>query len=42
MDTLFGVALVGVWVAISVVGLTRAYVSRGPSPQKTKFKAEGL
>jgi len=42
MDTLFGIAVVGVWFAISVVGLKRAYVSRGPSPQKPKFKADGL
>jgi len=28
MDTLFGIAVVGVWVAISVVGLKRAYGSR--------------
>ena len=42
MDTLFGIAVVGVWIAISVVGLKRAYDSRGPSPQKPKFKADGL
>lgn len=29
MDTLFGIALVGVWVAIAVVALKRAYGSRG-------------
>ena len=38
MDTLFGIAVVGLWIAISVVGLKRAYVSRGPSPQKPKVK----
>ena len=38
MDTLFGIAVVGVWIAISVVGLKRAYGSRGPSPQQPKFK----
>ena len=32
MDALFGIAVVGVWIAISVVGLKRAYGSRGPSP----------
>lgn len=42
MDTLFGIAVVGVWIAISVVGLKRACASRGPSPQKPKFKADGL
>jgi hypothetical protein len=42
MDTLFGIAVVGVWIAISVAGLKRAYGSRGPSPQKAKFKADGL
>jgi hypothetical protein len=42
MDTLFGIAVVGVWIAISVVGLKRAYVSRGLSPQKPKFKADGV
>jgi hypothetical protein len=31
MDILFGIAVVGVWIAISVVGLKRAYGSRGPS-----------
>jgi len=29
MDTLLGIAVVGVWIAISVVGLKRAYGSRG-------------
>jgi len=42
MDTLFEIVVVGVWIAISVVGLKRAYVSRGPSRQKPKFKADGL
>jgi hypothetical protein len=32
MDTLFGIAVVGVWIAISVVGLRRAYRSRGRAP----------
>jgi hypothetical protein len=33
MDTLLGIAVVGVWIAISVVALKRAYDSRGPSPR---------
>jgi hypothetical protein len=33
MDTLFGIAVVGVWIAISVVALKRAYGTRGPSPK---------
>jgi hypothetical protein len=33
METLFGIAVVGVWIAISVVALKRAYGSRGPSPE---------
>lgn len=33
MDTLLGIALVGVWIAIAVVALKRAYHSRGPSPR---------
>ncbi len=41
MDTVFGIALVVLWIAISVVGLMRAYGSRGPSPQKPKLKADG-
>lgn len=36
MDTLFGIALVAGWIAISVVALKRALGSGGPSPQKTK------
>jgi hypothetical protein len=37
MDTLFAIAVVGAWIAISVVGLKRAYVSRGPScPKPTR------
>ena len=32
MDILFGIAVVAVWIAISVVALKRAYGSRGPSP----------
>ena len=42
MDTLLGIAVVGVWIAISVVGLKRAYGSRGQWPQKPKLKADGL
>ena len=42
MDTLFGFAVFGAWIAISVVGLKRAFGSRGPSPQKPKLKADGL
>ncbi len=34
MDTLFGIAVVAVWIAISVVGLKRAFGSRGPSTHK--------
>jgi len=40
MDTLFGIALVGAWIAISVVGLKRAYGSRRPSIRKTKCEAD--
>ena len=40
MDTLFVIAVVGVWIAISVVSLKRAYGSRSPSAQKVK--ADGL
>ena len=32
MDTLLGIAVVGVWIALSVVALKRAYGSRGSSP----------
>jgi len=42
MDTLFGIAVVGVWIAISVVGLKRAYGSRGRRLKNRKFKADGL
>ncbi len=42
METLFGIAVVGVWIAISVLGLKKAYGSRGRSPQKPKLKADGL
>lgn len=42
MDTLLGIAVVGVWIAISVVGLKRAYGSHSTSPRKPKFKADGL
>ncbi len=34
MDTLFGLAVVGLWLTISVVGLVRAYGSRGPSVER--------
>ncbi len=40
MDTLFGIAVVGVWIAISVVGLKRAFGSRDPSSQKTQLEAD--
>lgn len=40
MDTLFGVAVVALWITISVVGLKRAYGVRGPSPQKSKLEAD--
>jgi hypothetical protein len=39
MDTLFGIAVVGVWIAISVVGLKRAYGSRGPSEAEANINA---
>jgi hypothetical protein len=39
MDTLFGIAVVGLWIAISVVGLMRAFGSHGPSPRKPKLDA---
>jgi len=32
MDTLIGIAVVGVWIAVSVMALKRAYRSRGPLP----------
>jgi hypothetical protein len=35
METLFGIAVVGVWIAISVVGLKRAYGMR-PVASKTE------
>ena len=34
MDTLFAIAVVGVWIVISVVSLKRAFGSRDPSPEK--------
>ena len=37
MDTIFGIAVVVAWIAISVVSLVRAYGSRDPSPQKPKL-----
>ena len=33
MDTLLAIAVAGLWIAISVVALKRAYGSRGPSPR---------
>jgi hypothetical protein len=41
MDTVFGIAVVGLWIAISVVGLKRAYGSRVPSPRKPKPEVDG-
>jgi hypothetical protein len=41
MDTLFGIAVVGLWITISVVGLKRAYGSRGPTPRKPKPEVDG-
>jgi hypothetical protein len=41
MDTLFGIAVVGLWIAISVVGLKRAYGSRGAAPRKPKSAVDG-
>lgn len=35
MDTLLGLAVVGVWLAISVVGLKRAYDSHRSSPDSS-------
>jgi hypothetical protein len=35
MDTLLGVAVVGVWIAISVTALMRAFGSRGGSPDSS-------
>jgi hypothetical protein len=32
MDILLGITVVGVWIAISVVALKRAYGSRSASP----------
>ena len=40
MDTVFVLAVVGVWIAISIVALKRAYSSRGPSPQKPKLEPD--
>jgi hypothetical protein len=39
MDTVFAIAVVAVWIAISAVGLIRAYGSGGPSPQKPRLEA---
>jgi hypothetical protein len=36
MDTLFGIAVVGVWIVISVVSLKRAYGSHSPSPNSSR------
>ena len=41
MDTLFGMAVVGVWIAISAVGLKRALGSGSPSPQKSEAISKG-
>jgi hypothetical protein len=41
MDTLFGIAVVGVWIAIAVVSLKRAFGSRGSSRHKTQLEADG-
>ena len=42
MDTLLGIAVVAVWIVISVVGLTRAYGPRGASPRKPRLEADGV
>ena len=36
MDTLLGLAVVGVWLTISVVGLKRAYDSHRSSPDSSQ------
>jgi hypothetical protein len=36
MDTVFAIAVVGAWIAISVVGLKRAYGARGRLPREPK------
>jgi hypothetical protein len=36
MNTLLGIAVVAVWIAISAVGLTRAYGSRPPLTAERK------
>lgn len=41
MDTLFGFAVVGIWIAISVVALKRAYGSRGRSPGSSPNRHAG-
>jgi hypothetical protein len=41
MDTVFGIAVVSLWIAISVVGLKRAYGSRLPSPRKPEPEVDG-
>jgi hypothetical protein len=40
MDTLLGLVTVGVWIAISLVGLKRAFGSRGPSPKSPPGRHE--
>jgi hypothetical protein len=40
MDTVFGIAVVSLWIAISVVGLKRAYGSRGAA-RKPKSAVDG-
>ena len=42
MDTLLGIAVVAVWIVISVVGLKRAYGPRGASPRKPRLEADGV
>jgi hypothetical protein len=41
MDTLFEIAVIGMWIAFSVVGLKRAYGARGRSPRKPKVESDG-
>jgi hypothetical protein len=40
MNTLFGIAVVGLWLVFSVVGLKRAYGSRSPANRKPKLEAD--
>ena len=41
MDTLFEIAVIGMWIAFSVMGLKRAYGSRGRPPRKPKVESNG-